>query len=201
VISVILPTYLGNYKEAATGRDWKLARAIQSVLQQSYDKFQLVVVCDGCEASLEIVKQNADPRIKAILIDKQPMFSGTPRNVGIEHSTGDWVCYLDNDDFMGQGHLELIHRETTGRDWLFFNDWVLKDDNFVERTCYFRLGKCGTSNIAHRRAMRSRWDVKSTYGRDDWTFIHKLRAESDNWKKCEGQYLVCHIPYKKGFEI
>lgn len=201
MISIILPTYLGNYKHAATGRDWKLSRAIQSVIEQKYQDWQLVVVCDGCRDSLDIVKQFEDSRIKALLIDKQPMFSGIPRNTGIQYATGEWICYLDNDDFLGADHLELISRGMDGNDWLFFNDWTLNGDYFYERTCYLKQAKCGTSNIAHKRSMLSRWDVKSSYGFDDWTFIQRLRSESQNWAKCEGQYLVCHIPYKKGFEI
>lgn len=201
MISVILPSYLGPYKEAAKDRDWKLSRAIQSVIQQKYQDWQLIVVCDGCEKSLEIVKQNPDKRIKALLIDKQSMFSGIPRNVGITNAKGEWICYLDNDDFLGSDHLELIHRGMNGHDWLFFNDWTLKGEYFMERTCYLKLGRCGTSNIAHKRSMKSRWQSKSTYGRDDWSFIQSLKSESDNWTKCEGQYLVCHIPYGKGFDI
>ena len=178
----------------------KLQRAIQSVIQQTFQDWQLIVVCDGCELSMRIVKQNYDKRIKGILIDKQPMFSGNVRNVGIDHAAGDWICYLDNDDFFGSDHLELISREMgNGYDWLFFNDYTLKKDKFTERTCYMKLGRCGTSNIAHKAVMKSRWDVKNRYGQDDWIFIQRLTGESPNWTKCEGQYLVCHIP--RSFDI
>lgn len=195
MISVILPTFLGPYAKAATDREPKLRRAIQSVIDQTFQDWQLVVVCDGCERSLEIVKEFSDSRIKALLIDKQPMFSGMVRNMGLDHASGELICYLDNDDYFGADHLELIS-QPKGFNWLFFNDYTLTKDGFAERYCYLKSGKCGTSNIAHKREMKARWDVKNRYGADDWTFIQKLQYESVNFTTCQGRYLVCHIPNK-----
>ena len=201
MISIVLPTYLGAYKYAASGREWKLARAIQSCINQYFQDWQLIVVCDGCERSMEIVKENPDSRIKALLIEKQPLFSGTPRNTGIEYSDGDWICYLDNDDFLAKDHLSLVSEQMNGFDWLFFNDWILRGENFQERTCFLKKGKCGTSNIAHKKSMKARWERNARYGTDDWMFINSLMSESSNWKKIDAEYLVCHVPYGKGFEI
>lgn len=202
MISIILPTYLGKYKHAAEDRPPKLNRAIRSVLKQKYQDWQLVVVCDGCQMSFDIAKQYQDKRIKIALIDKQPMFSGNIRNTGIDLADGEWITYLDNDDYLGPNHIQLLSDAIDDEtDWLFFNDYTLNGEAFKERPCRLKQYQCGTSNIAHRKDIGARWITHNKYGQDDWAFISRLMLESDRMKVCEGEYLVCHIPFRKGFDV
>ena len=182
MISVVMPTYLGAYPRSGRNREGKLPRAIQIVLDmQGYF---------------------AGKRVRMVYIDKQAMFSGIPRNVGIDNATGEWICYLDNDDVLGPNHLEQISQGMIPEvDWLFFDDWVLKEGGFRERHCEIKAYQCGTSNIAHRRSMRSRWEISNKYGSDDLTFIRKLKNESTRWKRVQGEYLVCHIPLGNKYDI
>lgn len=205
---IIMPCYLGAYKGAASGREDKLRRAIESVLAQSWQPWQLCIIADGCPRTMDIVKAMGLPdrlegtpnNIHLLLIDKQPMWSGTPRNTGIEHLQGraDWLCYLDADDVLGPGHLEqLAGYIKPGLDWMFFDDFVLRGEVFRERPCSLERFKCGTSNIAHRAGMRARWQSRNQYGHDDFTFISRLKGESPHYARARGAYFVCHIPNRK----
>ena len=86
-ISVIIPTY--NRKKT-------LARAIQSVINQSFSPFEILIIDDGSnDGTEEWVKDNFQ-NIKYIYKNNHGVSSA--RNVGIENAHGDWVAFLDSDD-------------------------------------------------------------------------------------------------------
>lgn len=87
-ISVIIPLY----NKALT-----IQNTISSVLNQVYDKFEIVVVDDGStDDSANIVSQFSDGRIR--LITTQNNGVSAARNVGIEKADYDWIYLLDADD-------------------------------------------------------------------------------------------------------
>jgi len=97
-VSVIIPTY---------NRASMLGRAIQSVLDQTYRDFELIVV-DDCSSddTQEVTKGFADDRIRYI---KHPTNRGgsAARNTGIRSSRGDYIGLLDDDDEWLPNKLEL----------------------------------------------------------------------------------------------
>ncbi|MFZ2096175.1 MAG: glycosyltransferase family A protein, partial [Anaerolineales bacterium] len=87
--SVIIPAY--NNAEF-------LVEAIQSVLDQSYPNFEIVVVNDASpDNTPEVVRQFRDSRIKYIVHGENQGLSAA-RNTGINASEGDWIALLDGDD-------------------------------------------------------------------------------------------------------
>jgi len=88
-ISVIIPTY---------NRAHLLPRAIQSVLSQTYQDFELIVVDDGStDNTEEVVKNFKDKRIRYIQHGKS---KGAPaaRNTGIKTAKGEYIAFQDSDD-------------------------------------------------------------------------------------------------------
>ena len=71
--------------------------AIQSVLAQSFDDFQYIVVDDGStDDTLSVLTAIADPRVQIIRQANDGLASA--RNRGLHHAKGDYVCFLDSDD-------------------------------------------------------------------------------------------------------
>jgi glycosyltransferase involved in cell wall biosynthesis len=68
--SCIIPSFLGPYRTAAKDRDKKIVRAISSILNQSFTDFEVVVIADGCEKTVEIVGGIEDSRVSCYLINK-----------------------------------------------------------------------------------------------------------------------------------
>jgi len=194
-ISIIMPSYLGAYKGAAIDRDKKIVRAIKSVENQTYEDWELIVVADGCNETKKKIKEIwwYEPKVKGFLIPKQKLWSGKPRNIGIEKATGEYICYLDIDDLFGRNHLLSIANNFNGKDWYSFNDFIWDKSHFRARKCNIhRMGMCGTSNIIHKKI--AFWNEKPTYGHD-WRFIRTLRAKSKSYQYIKaGEYFVCHIP-------
>lgn len=97
--SVIIPVY---------NRAGVLGRALESVLAQSFQDFEIVVVDDGSADNPRAVAESfADPRIRFIRQDNAG--GGAARNAAIDAATGRFVAPLDSDDVFLPRHLERMH--------------------------------------------------------------------------------------------
>ena len=120
--SIIIASFLGEYRTAARNRDKKIVRAIDSIFNQSFQDFEIVVVADGCQKTVDIVSQIKDPRLSVHFVPKFKVQFGGQRNVGIENAKGDYIIYLDIDDLFGRDHLKNISEGLGSYDWVWFND-------------------------------------------------------------------------------
>jgi len=97
-ISVIIPLY---------NKEKFVKRSLDSVLSQSYDNFEVLVVNDGStDGSREVVFAVDDPRIR--LIDQPNGGVSSARNRGIDEARGVYVAFLDADDMWYEKHLEIL---------------------------------------------------------------------------------------------
>jgi glycosyltransferase involved in cell wall biosynthesis len=99
-MSVVIPLY---------NKERHIARAIQSVLNQSYGDFELVVVDDGStDGGAHVVEAISDPRIR--LVHEENAGASAARNRGIAESRADLIALLDADDEWLPDHLETLRR-------------------------------------------------------------------------------------------
>lgn len=91
MISVVIPTH---------NRCDLVGRSIDSVLHQTYNDIEVIVVSDGSTDDTDVVVskyENSDHRVK--YVSYTPAKGGNyARNLGISHSTGEYVAFLDDDD-------------------------------------------------------------------------------------------------------
>lgn len=104
--SVIIPAYncAGTIKNA-----------VDSVLSQSYDNFELIIVNDGSTDSTTDVLNEisiSDGRVKTFY--QKNSGPAEARNFGIENSTGDYILFLDSDDCFNSGAFERINGYLNG---------------------------------------------------------------------------------------
>ena len=104
LVSIIIPTY---------NRENKLERAVESVLEQSYQYIEVIVV-DDCSTDNTVTlmgKYKDDERVVYYRLEKN---SGAcvARNKGIELSKGDYIGFLDSDDI-------FLPKKNTNADRLF----------------------------------------------------------------------------------
>ena len=89
IVSVIIPTY---------NRAHLISGAIQSVLDQTYQDFELIVVDDGSKDNTEeVVKDFPDPRIRYIRLEEN-RGAAAARNIGIKAAKGEYIAFQDSDD-------------------------------------------------------------------------------------------------------
>lgn len=112
MISVIVPTY---NDEAYIGK------CIESIIGQTYRDFELIVVNDGStDNTLKIAEsyQGRLPRYKVLSQENQG--SGTARNHGLEQATGEYIVFVDADDWLEPAALEILinKEEQTSCDYI-----------------------------------------------------------------------------------
>jgi glycosyltransferase involved in cell wall biosynthesis len=74
-----------------------LRQSIDSVLNQSYGDFELLLVDDGSSSpTTDILESIVDPRVKLLPQSNDGLSSA--RNRGLQHAGGDYICFLDADD-------------------------------------------------------------------------------------------------------
>jgi len=99
-VSVIIPTY--NWSSV-------LRYAIQSVLNQIYQDFEILVIGDCCtDDSEEVVKSFNDCQIRWHNLPENTGNQSIPNNKGIELSAGKYIAYLGHDDLWHPNHLSYL---------------------------------------------------------------------------------------------
>ena len=83
-----------------------IVECLESVINQTYKNIEIIVVDDAStDNSLELVKNIKDNRIKVIEL-KENVGAGMARNKGIEAATGNYIAFLDSDDYWVLDKLE-----------------------------------------------------------------------------------------------
>lgn len=198
LFSIIIPSFLGSYPNAAKNREAKMLRALTSVSQQTFTDYEIRFIADGCERSVAIATEYAqrEPRMHVQTIPKQPRWSGMPRNIGLRNSGGKYAVYLDIDDMWGDSHLSIINAAISANNepkWLFFDDWLGSPDyTFRRRYCSpDERHRNGTSNICHRVDIGVEWGGGYLH---DFEFIEKLKKICPPVIIEAAEYYVCHVP-------
>lgn len=112
-ISVIIPVY---------NSEKYIKKCVMSVINQSYSKWELILVDDGSvDASPFICNQFAtnDPRIR--LIHQSNAGPGAARNRGICEATGDYVVFIDSDDYIDMDYFKLLVPKAKKSDVVFID--------------------------------------------------------------------------------
>ena len=99
-ISVVIPTY---------NRSHTLARALDSVIAQSVQPLEIIVIDDGSTDDTGTLVKSQYPDVK--LYRQSNHGVSHARNRGIESANGEWIAFLDSDDAWYPGKLEAQLRE------------------------------------------------------------------------------------------
>lgn len=131
-VSVIIPTY---------NRASVLPRAIDSVLDQTFEDFELFVVDDGStDGTLTVLDSYDDERLRVITHGTN-RGANVARNTGIEHANGEFIAFLDSDDAW---HPEKLGRQL-GRYESAPSDCVAVYCDFERETAGIRGTMCSAA--------------------------------------------------------
>lgn len=127
LISIIVPVY--NVERF-------IERCLNSLTSQTYSKIEILLVDDGStDSSPQICKQFASRDKRFRVFRKQNGGLGSARNFGIEHATGDALCFVDSDDFVSPDYVSnFVTGLTSGSDIVVCDhQHVLPDGRVLER--------------------------------------------------------------------
>jgi len=126
-VSVIISTF---------NRSERLKKAIQSVLDQTFQDFEIIVVDDASKDSTEYaVKNFNDKRIKYIKRSKNFGNDTKPKNEGILASKGEYIAFLDSDNTYRKDHLQALYQAITSdsrTDVVYGDRWLIDETGKIK---------------------------------------------------------------------
>jgi glycosyltransferase involved in cell wall biosynthesis len=137
LVSVCVPTY--NRAELL------IKRAVTSVLSQTYENLELIVVGDHCtDNTVELISEIKDPRLRFYnlpsrnrkytpTVENHWMVGGaTPANKAMELARGEWIARVDDDDTWSPDHIEVLLRFAQQNQYEFVSG-LYEEERFGER--------------------------------------------------------------------
>ena len=189
-VSIIMPVY---------NAERYLREAIESVLRQTYTNFELLLINDrSSDNSVAICKEygEKDPRIVLLENDTGIHGPGPTRNIGLDHATGEYIYFMDADDWIEKDLLwdTVTLAEKTGADIIPFGFVIENDENQVKKSC----SPCGDYRFEDFKR------VANDIIRGTWAECHELiRSEviqnvrHNHYKTgediCFQMDLLCHV--------
>ena len=121
-VSIIMPVY---------NKEKYLKNSLESVINQTFSDFDLLVINDGStDHSLDVIQEYAakDSRIKCFSQNNQGVSAA--RNVGLELAHGEWIQFLDGDDLICKNYLmECVPVAKKNNVDILFTDFLNINDN------------------------------------------------------------------------
>lgn len=115
MISIIIPAY----------NDEKyIARCLDSIVIQNYKDYEVLLVLDGSTDGTKNIANNYIGRVNKLrIIEQNNAGAGSARNNGIEHSSGDFIVFVDADDWLEPNALQTLIEieENTNADYIIAN--------------------------------------------------------------------------------
>ena len=113
-LSIVVPVY--NVEKY-------IVRCISSLISQDYDDYEIIIVNDGTpDNSIEVLTSKiSDERITIIHQENGGLSSA--RNVGMHHANGEYIWFVDSDDWVEKNCLSGFSPLLNGCDVLYFNKY------------------------------------------------------------------------------
>jgi glycosyltransferase involved in cell wall biosynthesis len=190
LVSVVIPTL---------DRPELLLRAIDSVLRQTHQEIEVIVVVDRPDPNtLSAVRSVEDPRLR-LIVNPHPLTAAAARNFGADQGTGEWIAFLDDDDEWLPNKLEQQLAFASGRApalvsclnrivtptatcvWpqvIYDNSGPIDEYLFNRGSPIRAPGLIQTSSFLLPRSLfdKVRFNVESAH--DDWEFMLRLSKQA-----------------------
>jgi glycosyltransferase involved in cell wall biosynthesis len=110
-----------------------LTKCLESVKNQTFGDFECLLICDDStdnSTNIAIKFAKEDKRFK--LIKKSNTGLSVARNIGVQHSNGEYLLFLDGDDYFELNLLEILNNETSNNELVRFQVREVYNDHIIE---------------------------------------------------------------------
>lgn len=124
-VSVIVPVY--NVEK-------NVRKCINSICCQTYNNLQIIIVDDGSEdSSFRICKELAEKDNRIELYSQSNKGVSSARNLGIKKATGDYITFVDSDDYLDLNAYEIALKEVNDNDAIYYGFVeIYETDNIIK---------------------------------------------------------------------
>ncbi len=108
-VSVIVPVY---------NVEMYIAKCLDSLLNQTLEDIEIILVNDGSrDGSIKIINEYMKKNNKIILLEKENGGLSSARNYGIPYATGEYIAFLDSDDYIEKKMYETMYKKAKSKDY------------------------------------------------------------------------------------
>ena len=201
-ISVIVPVY---------NAEKYLHRCIDSILAQTFTDFELLLIDDGSkDNSGKICDEYAAKDSRIRVFHKKNGGVSDARNWGIDRAKGDYIVFVDSDDYVEDCYLQVLHNERVGElsvcSYIYETDKGISEEKLndgvivleadiladIMMKCGFMVPYCKLFNTNIIRDINLRFDSKINSGEDTlfvWTYILHIDKMTMS-SKCAYHYCI-----------
>lgn len=148
MISVIVPAY---------NSEMFIGKCIDNVLEQTYSNWELIAVDDGSrDKTFGILKKYAEVDSRIRVIHQENQGPGIARNTGIAEAKGNYVVFIDSDDYIEKDYFLLLSNHN--EDVVFINVRNVDKDGHVLKEEYMSKNMQLTKDVILRRQMTGKID-------------------------------------------
>jgi glycosyltransferase involved in cell wall biosynthesis len=189
LVSVIIPTF---------DRPKLLLRAIDSVLRQTHQEIEVIVVLDRPDPGTDAALQSVNDLRLRVIANPYPLTAAGARNFGADHSTGEWIAFLDDDDEWLPNKLERQIAFAAGRApalvsclnrivtptatyvWpqVIYDNFQPIDEYLFDRRSFKESGFLQTSSFLLPRCLFDKVRFKVDSAHDDWEFVLRVAKQA-----------------------
>lgn len=168
-ISIIIPVYNVEHY---------LRQCIDSVLAQTYTNLEIILVDDGSpDTSPAICDEYAAKDERIIVIHKKNGGLSSARNAGLDVATGDFIYFLDSDDYIGDTTISSLYEHihdnkqiaiaigyftalkdgsfsTYNEDWLFDSPKIIESNDFANRMLMEKSNHAATAKLYRKEIFK-----------------------------------------------
>ena len=131
LVSIIIPTYK---------RVEKLKRAIDSVFNQTFTNWEIIIIDNHSEdGTKELIDNYKNPKIKILLIKNNGNIAKS-RNLGIKKSKGKYLALLDSDDMWTPNKLQICIKTLNKKIKIVYHDMYIQND--IKQIIFKKSGMC-----------------------------------------------------------
>lgn len=167
-VSVIIPVY---------NAEKYLKECLESVLNQTLKEIEIICIDDGStDNSLEILNEYKNKDERVIVLRQVNSGSGIARNLGIKHSSGEYIAFMDADDYYPSNKvLKILFDGCRNNNVLIAGGGIsLRKNNEL-----IPANKRGESNYFNEEGIIKYNDVQFDYGYQRYIFSHNLLTTYD----------------------
>lgn len=129
-ISVIVPVY---------NAEKYVARCLDSILSQDYDNLDVICVNDGsADGSLQILQQYVEKDKRVRVFSQNNQGAAAARNRGMAEALGEYVSFIDADDYIEQGLYRYFDELVSDEDVFMFNGAINEKGRFFTKDTFVR---------------------------------------------------------------
>lgn len=107
-----------------------LQACIDSILTQRFSNFELLLIDDGSTDGSEVIcDRNAEKDSRVRVIHQPNKGASIARNLGLASSNGEWICFIDSDDYIDEGYFDVAFDEKMD---LYVRNWCFVGCDFTD---------------------------------------------------------------------